>query len=173
MEGYDERSLIMGRFQPFHNGHLEVIRRCVAESTDIVIGIGSAQYSHEADNPFTAGERHLMIDEALREEGLRNYCIVPIEDLNRYSVWVPHVVSMTPPFKRVYSNNPLTRRLFSEAGFELRESPLYSRDVYSGTVVRQRMVEGGEWRPLVPPAVARVIDRMGGVERLREITGRE
>jgi nicotinamide-nucleotide adenylyltransferase len=173
MEGYDERSLVLGRFQPFHKGHLEVIRRCAAESASLVIGIGSAQYSHEPDNPFTAGERHLMIDESLRAEGIRNYCIVPIEDLNRYSVWVTHVASMTPPFRHVYSNNPLTRRLFSEAGYELRDSPLYSRDVYSGTVIRRRMLEDGDWRSLVPEAAAEVIERMGGVERLREITGRE
>ncbi len=172
MDGHG-RSLVIGRFQPFHNGHLEVIRKCSAESEGLVIGIGSAQYSHEPDNPFTAGERYLMIDEALKEAGVDDYCIVPIEDLNRYSVWVSHVVSMVPPFKRVYSNNHFTRRLFSEAGFELRDSPLYSRDMYSGTEVRRRMVNGEDWRSLVPPAVARVIDEMDGVSRLRDISGGE
>ncbi len=171
MKSYDERSLVIGRFQPFHNGHLEVIRKCAMESKGLVIGIGSAQYSHEPENPFTAGERYLMIDEALKDDGVKNYCIVPIEDLNRYSVWVSHVVSMAPPFKHVYSNNPFTRRLFSEAGFELRESPLYSRDVYSGTAVRQRIINGEDWRALVPNAVARVIDSIDGVGRLREISG--
>ncbi len=173
MSNYNDRSMIIGRFQPLHKGHLEVIRKCASESEDLVIGIGSAQYSHEPENPFTAGERYLMIDEALKDEGLENYCIVPIEDLNRYSVWVAHVVSMVPPFKRVYSNNPFTRRLFGEAGFELRESPLYSRDMYSGTEVRQRMIDGKDWRSLVPDAVANVIDDIDGVRRLSEISGRE
>ncbi len=169
--GYDDRSLIIGRFQPFHKGHLEMITRCAAESSGLVIGIGSAQYSHEPENPFTAGERHLMIDEALSEAGLSRYCIVPIEDLNRYSVWVSHVVSMVPPFKYVYSNNALTRRLFGEAGFDLRDSPLYSRKVYSGTEVRRRMAHGEDWRALVPPAVAKVLEDIDGIGRVREITG--
>ena len=64
---FAERSLIIGRFQPLHNGHMEVIRKCAAESKDLTIGIGSAQYSHECDNPFTAGERYLMLDEVLKD----------------------------------------------------------------------------------------------------------
>ena len=171
--GYDDRSLVIGRFQPFHKGHLDMILRCAAESSGLVIGIGSAQYSHEPDNPFTAGERYLMIDEALAEAGLSKYFIVPIEDLNRYSVWVSHVVSMVPPFRHVYSNNALTRRLFGEAGYDLRDSPLYSRKVYSGTEVRKRMVSGDDWRSLVPPAVVKVLEEIDGNGRVREISGGE
>lgn len=172
-DGYGGRSLVIGRFQPFHMGHLEMICKCSAESSGLVIGIGSAQYSHEPDNPFTAGERYLMIDESLKHAGISDYCIVPIEDLNRYSVWVSHVVSMVPPFRYVYSNNPLTRRLFGEAGFELRDSPLYSRNVYSGTEVRERMRNGGDWRSLVPEPAARVLAGIDGVGRVRETSGGE
>lgn len=170
---FGEHSLIIGRFQPLHNGHMEVIRKCAAESENLTIGIGSAQYSHEGNNPFTAGERYLMINEVLKEEGVGNYCIVPIEDLNRYSLWVAQVESLSPPFSKIYSNNPLTRRLFSEAGYELRDSPLYNRDIYSGTVVRQKMIEGDEWRKLVPKKVEEIIDTIDGVNRLRDISGRE
>jgi len=170
---FSENSLMIGRFQPLHNGHMEVIRKCAAESEKLTIGIGSAQYSHECDNPFTAGERYLMIDEVMKDEGIDNYCIVPIEDLNRYSLWVAQVESLSPPFSNVYSNNPLTRRLFSEAGYELRDTPLYNREVYSGTAVRKKMIEGEGWRPLVPRKVAEVIDYIDGVRRLREITGGE
>jgi nicotinamide-nucleotide adenylyltransferase len=170
---FSEHSLMIGRFQPLHNGHMEVIRKCAAESENLTIGIGSAQYSHECDNPFTAGERYLMINEVMKAEGIENYCIVPIEDLNRYSLWVAQVESLSPPFSRVYSNNPLTRRLFSEAGYELKDSPLYNREVYSGTAVRKKMIEGDDWRPLVPEKVAEVIDYIDGVGRLREISGGE
>jgi len=170
---FSEHSLMIGRFQPLHNGHLEVIRKCAAESENLIIGIGSAQYSHECDNPFTAGERYLMIDEVMKAEKISNYCIVPIEDLKRYSLWVAQVESLAPPFSIVYSNNPLTRRLFSEAGYKLRESPLYNREMYSGTVVRQKMIEGDDWRPLVPEKVAEVIEYIDGVKRLRDISGGE
>ncbi|MDR1404731.1 MAG: nicotinamide-nucleotide adenylyltransferase [Candidatus Methanoplasma sp.] len=170
---FGERSLIIGRFQPFHNGHMDVMRKCASESENLIIGIGSAQYSHECNNPFTAGERYLMIDEAMKGGGITNYCIIPIEDLKRYSLWVAQVRSLSPPFSGVYSNNPLTRRLFSEAGYEVRDSPLYNREIHSGTAVRREMIEGDKWRSLVPREVAEVIDCIDGVQRLREISGGE
>ena len=171
VSGHSNDALIIGRFQPLHNGHLEVIRKVASECDRIIIGIGSAQYSHSRDNPFTAGERYLMISETLRDEGIGNVSIVPIEDLNRYSIWVAHVASMCPPFSVVYSNNSVTRRLFEEAGFDLRDSPLYNRKEYSGTEVRRRLAEGGDWESLVPKAVARVIRDIDGISRLRELTG--
>ena len=168
---YSGHSLVIGRFQPFHNGHMDVIRKCASESEHLVIGIGSAQYSHYPSDPFTAGERYLMIQNSLRDEGIDNYSIVPMEDLNRFSVWVAHVVCMAPPFRVVYSNNPMTKRLFEESGFEVRNSPLYNREVYSGTEIRRRIVAGEEWRSLVPAAVAQVIDDIDGVGRMVDISG--
>ena len=170
---FSRYSLVIGRFQPLHLGHMDVIRKCAEESEHLTIGIGSAQYSHTVDNPFTAGERYLMIEETLKAEGIDNYSIVPVEDLNRYSVWVAHVVSMCPPFACVYSNNPFTKRLFTEAGFKVKASPLYNRDVYSGTEVRRRMNTGDDWRSLVPSTVADVIDKIDGVGRLRSFLGKD
>jgi nicotinamide-nucleotide adenylyltransferase len=149
---------------------MDVIRKCADESDHLTIGIGSAQYSHTPDNPFTAGERYMMINKTLRDEGIDNYSIVPIEDLNRYPVWVSHVVSLVPPFRRVYSNNPLTKRLFQEAGFDVRDSPLYNREIFSGTEIRRRMICDEEWRSLVPGPVAEVIDAIDGVERVKKIS---
>ncbi len=171
MSAPKDYGLVIGRFQPLHLGHMEVVRKCASESEHLVIGIGSAQYSHLPDNPFTAGERYSMIEGALRDEGIENYSIVPIEDLNRYSVWVAHVVSMCPPFSCVYTNNPTTHRLFSEAGFEVRASPMFNREMYSGTEIRRRMVEGGDWRSLVPKAAADVIDRIDGIGRIVGFSG--
>lgn len=161
--------LLIGRFQPFHLGHLEVVRKIAKECDELIIGIGSAQISHTFDNPFTAGERHLMISRALRDEGIRDFFLVPIVDINQYGVWVSHVRSMVPPFERVYTNNPLTRRLFSEAGYEVSASPMFNRSQYSGTEIRRRMVSGNDWKKFVPNAVAEVIESIDGVKRLRDL----
>lgn len=169
--GYDNYSLMIGRFQPFHEGHLEVVRKCAQESDNLTIGIGSAQYSHSCSNPFTAGERYLMIRNTLDAEGIDNYCIVPIEDLNRFSVWVAHVASMSPPFRYVYTNNQFTRRLFEEAGYDTRDSPMYNRDIYSGTEVRRRMIAGEDWKGLLPDPVVEVIEEIDGVGRIMDISG--
>jgi len=168
---HERDSLLIGRFQPLHNGHLEVMRKISEASDKMTIGIGSAQYSHTVNNPFTAGERYRMIVNSLKDEGIDNAYIVPIEDLNRYSVWVSHVISMSPPFTIVYSNNTLTRRLFVEAGYEIKDSPMYNRHEYSGKEVRRRMLCDGDWRSLVPKAVADVIDDIDGVGRLAELRG--
>lgn len=162
--------LLIGRFQPFHKGHLEVVRSIAKKCDSLIIGIGSAQYSHTYENPFTAGERHLMISRALKDEGLKEYFLVPIVDINRYAVWVSHVVSLVPPFEVVFTNNNLTRRLFSEARYEIHDSPMFNREIYSGTEIRRRMSMGEEWRDLVPPAVAKVIDDIDGVNRIRDLT---
>lgn len=167
MTGKD--ALIIGRFQPFHNGHMEVLRRIFDECDHVTVGIGSAQHSHTADNPFTAGERYTMIAETLRDEGHTDFYIVPVEDLNRYALWVSQVVSMCPRFEVVYSNNPFTRRLFYEAGYEVRDSPLFNRGEYTGTEIRRRIREGEEWKHLVPRKVAEVIRRVDGVSRIRQM----
>jgi len=150
---------------------MEVVKKIAEESDHLTIGIGSAQYSHTLENPFTAGERYLMIAETLKAEGFRDFFVVPIEDLNRYSVWVSQVVSIAPPFVRVYTNNPLTRRLFREADFEVRASPLFNRSEYSGTEIRRRMADGGKWRSLVPDKVAEIIDEIDGIERMKDLLG--
>lgn len=164
------RALFIGRFQPFHKGHLEVVREIARGFTPVIV-IGSAEVSHTQADPFTAGERYLMIRESLRDGGVREYDIVPVMNVNRYAVWVAHIVSLVPPFGTVVTSNPLTARLFREQGFEVRTPAPYSRAVFRGTHIRNLMRHGGPWEELVPPAVSRIIGELGGVERVRELTG--
>ena len=49
------RGFYIGRFQPYHNGHQAVLERVASSVDEIIIGVGSAQLSHELENPFTAG----------------------------------------------------------------------------------------------------------------------
>jgi nicotinamide-nucleotide adenylyltransferase len=163
------RGFYIGRFQPFHLGHLKVIAEIARQVDELIIGIGSAQLSHTPENPFTAGERIMMISRSLEGMDLYYY-VIPISDIYRNALWVSHVRSMTPPFSTVYSNNPLVSRLFREAGYEVAYSPMYSRHEYSGTEIRRRMLAGEAWESLVPPEVAEVIKEIGGVERLRAVS---
>uniref|UniRef100_A0A7C3UIF5 Nicotinamide-nucleotide adenylyltransferase n=1 Tax=Geoglobus ahangari TaxID=113653 RepID=A0A7C3UIF5_9EURY len=167
------RAFFIGRFQPYHLGHHEIIREMFMEVDEIVIGIGSAQESHTLENPFTAGERVMMVDRAIdelkQEIGNKKVFIIPLEDLHRNSLWVSHVVSMTPRFDIVYSNNPLVIRLFKEAGFKIKKTKLFSRSYYQGTEIRRRMICGEKWEHLVPKAVVEVIYEIDGVRRIREI----
>ena len=136
-----------------------------------MIAVGSAQYSHSFKNPFTLGERLEMIAAVLKGEGLWTRVIpvgVPDTD-GKHSLWVQLVISYSPRFTRVYTNEPLTRMLFEEAGYEVRGIPFFKRDLYEGTRIRRLIAQGGDWERLVPPAVARLIREVGGVERLRRL----
>ncbi|MEF8774734.1 MAG: nicotinamide-nucleotide adenylyltransferase [Halobacteriales archaeon] len=165
------RGFFVGRFQPFHGGHRRFVEQIAAAAGEVVVAIGSAQASHERADPFTAGERVSMVHRTLAPLSTTTFAI-PVEDIDRYAVWVAHVEATCPPFDVVYSNNPLVRRLFREAGYEIRGVELYERDRYSGTEIRRRMVEDERWQHLVPDPVVSVVEAVDGVARLRRVSRR-
>ena len=61
-------ALFIGRFQPFHKGHLKIIQNISKEYDEIIIGIGSSQYGHALENPFTIDERITMIIKTLEKK---------------------------------------------------------------------------------------------------------
>ena len=163
------RGFYIGRFQPYHRGHHHVVQAIATEVDELVVGIGSADKSHSVRNPFTGGERIMMITKALADLNLVTYA-VPLEDVSRNAIWVSHVRSMSPEFDVAYSNNPLVVQLFEEAGIEVRGSPMFDRDVLRGTAIRDRMIAGEEWARLLPDAVAGVVTEVDGVERIRTVS---
>lgn len=169
------RGILIGRMQPVHNGHMAVIKQILNEVDEIIIGIGSAQASHELKDPFTAGERIVMMSQALAEKDIdpSRYYIIPMQDINFNAIWVSHVKMLTPPFSIVYSGNPLVKQLFSEEGYEVRQPPLYDRKHLSGSEVRKRILNDDDWQELVPKAVIDVINEINGVERLNNLSVKE
>ena len=170
------RGLYPGRFQPVHWGHVEVVKWALQRVDEVIIVIGTAQESHTVVNPFTAGERMLMIRAALQDAGvdLGRVWIVPVPDILMNAVWVKYVELYVPPFRYGIARNPLVVRLFKEAGYEVLVPPPYERGLYSSTTIRKMMLLGDErWRQLVPPSVAKIIDEIGGVQRIREVAGRD
>jgi nicotinamide-nucleotide adenylyltransferase len=165
------RGLYVGRFQPFHLGHLESIKHVLKEAEEVVIVIGSAQYSHNSKNPFTAGERLVMIRQALQEARIDDarLWIVPVPDVHLHMLWVSALEGYTPRFNVVYSNEPLTRRLFMEAGYNVESIGFFQRKLYTSTLVREKMLKGESWTKLVPESVAEFINEIDGVNRLRDL----
>ena len=109
----------------------------------------------------------LAMDEAKIDAS--TYYVIPIRDLRVHDLWVAHVVSQTPRFEIVFSNEPITSRLFKEAGFRVEPIPFYDRETYSATEIRERVVRGESWDQLVPASVAAYIKSIFGDERLREL----
>jgi len=167
-----KRGLYVGRFQPFHLGHLKAIKDVFNEVEELVIVIGSAQYSHNIQNPFTAGERLVMIRRALQEAKVdySRLWIVPVPDVHLHMLWVSALEGYTPRFNIVYSNEPLTCRLFTEAGYKVKSIRFFQRKLFTSTLVREKMLKGENWMKLVPRTVADFINEIDGVSRLRDLS---
>ncbi len=163
--------LFLGRFNPFHLGHLMAVKEILKQEEELIIAIGTSQQSHSLENPFTAGERVLMIHTALKEAGisLDRIFIVTIPDIFRNSVWVSHLRSYCPPFSCVYTNNSLTKRLFSEAGLKVSSTGPFNRNDFKGSQIRDLMINGDKWKFMVPKSVLKVIESVDGLNRLQDI----
>jgi nicotinamide-nucleotide adenylyltransferase len=164
--------LFIGRFQPFHKGHLAAVKFALGKVDLLVIVVGSAQRSHEPRNPFTAGERVRMVKEALdadSEIDVKRILIIPVPDVDVHSMWTRQVDMLVPEYEVVFANDPFTLLLFQERQVRTIEVPLYMRAEMSATEIRRRMVAGEAWEELVPLPVAEMIKRSKGVERVKSI----
>jgi nicotinamide-nucleotide adenylyltransferase len=85
-------------------------------------------------------------------------------------MWVSAVEGYTPKFEIVYSNEPLTKRLFMESGYKVKSIPFYERQFYSSTMVREKMLVDESWKTLVPKSVSDFILEIDGVNRLRDLS---
>src|SRR3989338_3780286 len=75
--------LILGRFQPLHYGHIQLMELAFAENNQLVICIGSAQ----KDDPLPIVERHRRVEEQLEILKRERYRIVDLIDPEPMSVW--------------------------------------------------------------------------------------
>ena len=167
------RAMVIGRFQPFHLGHLHVVREIAPEADGLLVGIAAAADSHTGRNPFTAAERGEMVRLSLREAGIDGFQVVELPDIHDPPRWARYVVSISPPFDLVMAHNPETLELFEREGVATRRATPYRMAEVSGTRIRRLMLEGGPWRELVPPAVAAYLDRIDGPGRVRGATAGE
>jgi len=169
-----KRGLMTGRFQPFHNGHLALAKQILAECDELVIVIGSAQFNFIDKDPFTAGERALMIHEALKEAkiDLSRCYIIPIINDENNARWIAYLRSMAPPFDALYSGNEFVKHLVhSQDSITVKIPKFAKKDEYNGTSIRRLMLEGKHWKQHVPPAVAGVIEQINGIERVKVLAG--
>jgi len=161
------KALFIGRFQPFHKGHLKIIKDACIKYEEVIIGIGSSQYSNTSENPFTKNERNEMINNSLNEEAISNFKIVFIPDIHNPPKWVDHVLSIVSNFDVILSNNDFIEKLFLEKGFTVIKTQLYEKERYSGNVIRNKIKNDEKWEDLVPDEVTKVIKRINGVERIK------
>jgi nicotinamide-nucleotide adenylyltransferase len=162
------RGMIHGRFQPFHNGHLEYLRGAAARSDEIFVGITNPDPSRirkepsdplrhlPESNPFSYVERLLMVGAVADDEGIRTHVIpFPVNEPELWDAYVPRGVTQYVRLFSDWGGTKLDR--MREAGYEVEILDEGVAKEISGADVRAAMREGGAWEALVPPGVARVI----------------
>lgn len=84
--------VFIGRFQPFHNGHLAVIRTALQSSKHVIILCGSAHQPRNLRNPWRFDEREAMIRACFSEAENKRLLIAPLMDvLYNDALWVRNV----------------------------------------------------------------------------------
>jgi nicotinamide-nucleotide adenylyltransferase len=163
--------MIHGRFQPFHNGHLEYMRGAAEQSDDLFVGITNpdpARVRPEASdparhlpesNPYTYAERLLMVKAAAQDLGLElARCHVIPFPVNEPELWPAYVPQDVTQYLRLFSDWGGTKlERLRDAGYDVIILDEGAEKEISGAEVREAIRAGGDWESLVPPGVARVI----------------
>ena len=163
---------LIGRFQPFHLGHLEFIRKILSETSEVILIIGSSQANFTPHNPFTAGERTRMIKDSLIESKIpmEKVTIIHImDDENNYR-WFSNLKSFAPPFNVLYTGNVFIKLLLENEQILLREPKFIRKELYNGSNIRKLLAANDpQWKNLVPNAVKKIILELNGSERIRKL----
>jgi len=161
-----KRGLFIGRFQPFHLGHLSDIKNALKEVNHLTIGIGSSNEDRTKENPFTAKERAEMINAVLPKNNIRKYIVFTIPDFHDDEKWVEHIESLVPKFDIVYTGNDWTERCF-KGKYEVKRVDMVKG--VSSTIIRKKILSNKNWEELVPNEVVSYISKIKGVERVKNI----
>ena len=92
------RALMMGRFQPFHLGHLDLVKQILSECDEVIIALTGSQFNYIEKDPFTAGERIEMIHQSLKNENIElSRCyVIPIENQFNVATWAAYLKASLP-----------------------------------------------------------------------------
>lgn len=73
-------TVFIGRFQPFHNGHLHVIQQALSLSEQVIVLCGSAHMPASYRNPWSYAERKAMILSAFSKSDADRLNVLPVMD---------------------------------------------------------------------------------------------
>lgn len=161
--------LLIGRFQPFHLGHLDAVKFALSSVDELLIGIGSSNKFNEKRNPFTADERKQMIESSLDETTLGKIKIYYIPDVNDHERWTYQIDEIVPKYDTVFSNDEFTHTLFGKRGIKVISVPLKQREILSGTDIRVKIREDQDWFGLVPEGTKKVLLKINAKDRLTNL----
>jgi nicotinamide-nucleotide adenylyltransferase len=142
--------LLIGRFQPFHLGHLEALQFALSKVEKLWVGLGSSNKPIQKNNPFSAEERQKMILSSIDNSMKEKISIYHIPDLDNHIEWIEKIDSIVPKFDIVFSNDELTKHLYSKRSVTVCSIPFLDRKNLSGTNIRDLIISDQNWHDFVP-----------------------
>jgi len=161
--------LTIGRFQPFHLGHLEALQFALTKVDKLWVGLGSSNKPIEKNNPFSAEERKEMILSSIDDSIKEKISIYFIPDLDNHIKWIEKIDTIVPKFDIVFSNDELTKHLYSKRDVQVIPIPFLKRNVLSGTNVRELIISDQKWDDLVPKGTKNFLINTDAKERLKNL----
>jgi len=143
--------LVVGRFQPFHLGHLYLIREALKHAEKIIIALGSSNIE-DTNNPLPYVTRVEMLKKVIEHEKIKDRVlkIVPSPDDPDDNVWLKRLIENTGKFDIEIGNNDWTNDILEKAGYKVLRVPYFKRDIYQGIIIRNLFEKNGDWQLRVP-----------------------
>ncbi|AJM92416.1 MULTISPECIES: nicotinamide-nucleotide adenylyltransferase [Nitrosopumilus] len=166
------RGLMMGRFQPFHLGHLDLAKQILEQCDEVIIAVTSAQFNYLEKDPFTSGERIEMIHNSLKDENLdlKKCFVISLENQFNVATWASYLKSALPHFDKVYSGNDYVSMLLSDSGIKVAKPKFLDRNQFNATKIRSMIKSDENWKDSVPNAVYEFLTKINAKNRLSVIS---
>jgi nicotinamide-nucleotide adenylyltransferase len=161
--------LLIGRFQPFHLGHLEALRFALSKVDKLWVGLGSSNLSPQKNNPFSAEQRKEMILASIDDSMKEKISIYFIPDLDNHIKWIEKIDTIVPNFDIIFSNDELTNHLYSKRDIQVITIPFLNRDRLSGTTIRDLIISDQKWDDLVPKGTKNFLEKTCAKEYLKNL----
>ena len=161
--------LLIGRFQPFHLGHLEALRFALSKVDNLWVGLGSSNVPSEKNNPFSAEQRKEMILSSIDDSMKKKITIYFIPDLDNHIKWIEKIDTIVPKFEIIFSNDELTKHLYSKRSIKVKSIPFLNRDKLSGTKIRELIISDQKWDDLVPEGTKNFLENTSAKEFLKNL----
>jgi nicotinamide-nucleotide adenylyltransferase len=161
--------LLIGRFQPFHLGHLEALRFALSKVDKLWVGLGSSNLSTQKNNPFSAEQRKEMILSSIDDSIKEKISIYFIPDLDNHIKWIEKIDTIVPKFDIIFSNDELTKHLYSKRSVKVIPIPFLKRDKLSGTNIRDLIISDQKWDDLVPNGTKNFLEKINAKNHLKNL----
>ncbi len=161
--------LLIGRFQPFHLGHLEALRFALSKVDKLWVGLGSSNRPVEKDNPFTAQQRKEMILSSIDDFMKEKISIYFIPDVDNHIQWIEKIDTIVPKFNIIFSNDDLTKHLYSKRNTKVLGIPFLNRESLSGTNIRDLILNDQKWEDFVPDGTRNFLKNTSAKELLKNL----